>query len=501
MSSEADERTGLLSPDPMSASMVRKRSNLFAVTVVATIFFTGFGITLAPLIILQIRKICFDKYSYEQQAITGSCDFNKAQQENSSNQSLVVFWDLCLAILVSGKVGEFSDRFGRKKALIMCYLFFLVSFGFSMVLLSEKIHYNKLLWVVLRIIPGFVGSIKGVLGILRLYSIDIVPPAERVTALSVIIGTIFFGFAAGPMILALITSIYSDMMVLYVGFSFLLIAFLAAFFLPESHVPQSALTPSRLLRSLFSALRLLKVKSPQKQRKIWLLLVIDTITNSNLVSLAQLVMLFCTLYFHWGSSQIATLILVGGVSKAVSLVVLTPLYMAFLKRRGIFSESTELRNILSRADVLNIRLSIFMSILEVVIVVTTKRPIWIFLATILGSLLVINILTLHLGFVKLSFENVGLDLDSKIGELFGALALIENATVMIYTSSIMMLFSWTSTWAPKTVFVVMLSVLSVGFVCSLVLKDEEQDLKQSEVVGALEGSQNLLEIPEGELYA
>lgn len=500
-----------------------KKANLFKIYVVSLLYFVSFSSSTSSILILTISKICQDLCSYKPldsapllplfEAMNhttfrnSNCDSNKAQSINSSMQSMIMFAGALVNIAVAGKVGQLSDKHGRKVMLILCFLVFFVSRCLIALLLSPLLKFSVWLFIGFNLLESLSGGIKSMLGIFRSYVIDLVEPGERISALSIMLGTMFFGFAAGPLINSLVNKLSggNDFAAVFVSLTGILIAGLfLVFCVPETHFTHNKrlehqhqhqqqennsneMTIFGSIFKVFSSLKLfwirktpLNPKPLKKRLSVICLLAIDLITNSSMIATAATVILYCTLKFKWDTVQISYLVSYLGVVRTLQSFIIIPTYMRFMKSRGYLTPEDDHKESLTTIDLLNMRFATACSLIEAVLLVSAKGPAWIYAAVSIGSFSTINPSTIHSSIVKLCHENVvgkpG-SRDSKIGELFGAISLVENLSVMFISSTVIMVFSKTASVRANTCFVVVALLMTIAgvltwFVSSENVKDQ-----------------------------
>ncbi|GMM38158.1 hypothetical protein DASC09_054970 [Saccharomycopsis crataegensis] len=479
-----------------SKVLAHKKENLFKITLVSMMFFTAFGAAMSPLVTLQISKICRDLFSYGPDGNTNStglyythnCDAVKAQQVNSRVQSMFLILACLLAMLTAGKVGQLSDVHGRKKILSICLSFVALQASLMAFLLGDHVPFNFYVFVIAKSLDGAVGGIKAIIGIFRTYTIDLADPKDRVASLSVVGGSVYFGFAVGPIISAFISKVSggNDFYILYFEIiGILLTVIFLVIFVPETHYSHLKHHP-RSSKSIFHTFKCIKLfyipESRPRRIKVLLVLVINLIISGTLQTAGQAIVLWSTLKFHWGTAEIGSSLSFMGACRVINSFVTAPAYMKLLRSGGYISNSIESHNGLTKVDIFNIQFASVVTLLEVLIVLYADSEKWLYLAMAVGSFNVLSGSTIQTALVKLCHENItshgdieGGASDTKTGELFGALSLLETLFIMLMGSVVMITFSKTASTNPNFCFMLLFLMVLFAVVCGFFLIPDDGD--------------------------
>lgn len=519
---EEEEQSILLSE---SRILEHKKINLFIITVVSLLYFTSLASSISSTIVLTIRKICQDLCSYKLIGDDNNlsllnamdsfsvgktkCDSDRAQSINSSLTSILLFSSSLVNVIVAGKVGELSDKYGRKVMLIICCLVSLIARCLTALLLTSLVKFNVYLFIGFSLLESFTGGMKSMAGILKSYVIDLVEPEERIPALSVMTGTVLFGVAAGPLINNFANKISNgnDFVAVFGSLiGTLLVGILLIICVPETHfthnkrlehqhqhqhqLEQTRSSFSDIISALnffvkiFESLKLFWIRKtpsnpkPLKKRlSVLFLVAIDLITSSSMVTTIQTTVLYATLKFKWNTIQIGYLLSFVGILGSLQSFVIIPAYMKFMESRGYVTKGDGERKTLTFTDLFNLRFATTMYVIQSVLLVCARSPVWLYAAVTVGSFGTINQSTIHSCLVKLCSENVegrpGSN-DSRIGELFGAISLQENLSIMFISSTLMMVFSKTALSKANTCFILSSLLMIVAGVLTWLISSENR---------------------------
>lgn len=212
------------------------------------------------------------------------------------------------SLLATPLLGQVSDKFGRKRPLILCVL-------------GTALSYFSLLWgpyyivfLVSRIINGITW---GNFSILQAIISDLSPTAEQKTKSFWMMGALFgLGFIIGPLIWGLLVNSGLNRMFVFGGVLSLLDVFGLLFFLKETHPGDHEVKLHWFsLNTVYSVMR--------KPKYTYILLPFLLLTIA--VNIYQSVLsLYMNSSFGWDGKQIGLLFAGVGIISALNMVVLIP---------------------------------------------------------------------------------------------------------------------------------------------------------------------------------
>ncbi|KAK6205383.1 major facilitator superfamily domain-containing protein [Scheffersomyces amazonensis] len=401
---------------------------------------------------------------------TGTCDPTSAQLLLSNLQMSYSVCSGIITLIASGKIGPLSDQYGRRLFLITTVTMFFIG-RFSKFLLMY--HYNSLKFIPMVLLEILTNSAGGVLALVALsncYISDVVEPHERIYSLGLGIAALFIGLSSGPLIgnflLSLTTKISNNLLdgnstISHGEFSPLKFELLllfsavlfAVFILPESRsekarrksrslsissssslvLPLVEVEESKLQKFLqqinfLKPLNLLLlpdeiVNRQNKQRikrdraSVLLLVVADCVLTVTSMSLGEINILYGIFHFNWNQRDIGHLLAVGFATKATVLIILCPLI-----NHKILQKTFGFKVLKKQFDMVDFSMA------------------YIGLACEASGLLLLNFMpTTHTFFAGIMLSAFGslaspalnssiikFYPESKIGELFGAIALVKN---------------------------------------------------------------------------
>lgn len=522
------EHDGILMTESMV--FVSKKADLFKILTVSFLLFTAIGIGASSKVVLTLNRICVDLCSLED----GTCDAEESQRINSQVTSICMFLLALICLVVAGKIGEFSDKYGRKITLIISLTFLFTGKALcTYIIINGTYSFNVVLYVLAFCVDALFGGMKSFMSTIRAAAADISSEKDRVAALSSVMGSLFVGVAFGPTIYTILKKIFPNIgnviplyIELFIMFSLILVVML---FVREVHQTNSRLNLSMSITSLNNiesksifqhllettkALRLFRIKTviplfPEsendealkahnelahtKNTKIIILVINDCIIQGTLMSLTMVSMLYFTHVLEWNSADLSFFLMVTGITKAIQAFILIPSYNHFTTRytssEGLPSEIKSDK--LGSLDLFNLRAALFFMLLEICILSVAKDKAQVTFSILVGSFGLLGIPVSHHVLVKLCRSNIfsneiidgndeqhlddnDLTSDStKVGEFFGAVSLLENVSLMVINPTILWIYGATVKSLPQAPFIFAGSLI---LICNLLLWSIKSDL-------------------------
>ncbi|KAK3323452.1 major facilitator superfamily domain-containing protein [Cercophora scortea] len=177
-----------------------------------SLFTLAFGASLVPKLYLLIDLIC-TRYFADRSAADPDFVFtpivrggNNEQCQNADVQRQVAAFTLIISVMVGSlssitapKLGAFSDRYGRKRMMVICSFGGVV--GEVVTILAAKypetVHYNWILFG--SFFDGLSGSFTAGSVLSHSYTSDCTPPSKRGVSIGYLHSCLFTGLALGPL--------------------------------------------------------------------------------------------------------------------------------------------------------------------------------------------------------------------------------------------------------------------------------------------------------------
>ncbi|KAI8351164.1 major facilitator superfamily domain-containing protein [Blakeslea trispora] len=332
------EQTPLL--DGQKPTINKKKPSPWCI--IAPMFTVTFalGALMAPMIQFYTIVFCYKYYDTKKgPSLEGEndlpsledCAIPEVQAIVSKSQAIIMFLGYAACLLSAGFLGSLSDRKGRRLVILIS--------GFGNVILMIAylltIHYAHIFGISLLFIAPMIRGLLGGDNVLvvtaQAYISDCTSPTKRTIAFGHLVAAIFLGASVGPPLSSYIlketgsiTNIF--LMVLVVSLLFELYVF---FILPESHdfekfkVPQK--NASFLQRiNVFSALKILFHTSSEHANKHALALIAGVQFMLTLVMMPP-TLLYAMLVFGWTAYEGGLYISLAAFTRLLVMVFVLPL--------------------------------------------------------------------------------------------------------------------------------------------------------------------------------
>ncbi|KSA01442.1 uncharacterized protein AC631_02805 [Debaryomyces fabryi] len=384
-----------------------------------------------------------------------------------------------VTMFVQGKIGKLSDQYGRKPFLILILAVFLIARIFKFYVMYSHEYLRFGLMVATEIAGNLTGGSISLISLTNCYIADVVEPHQRIYSLGLGIACLFVGLSIGPILgnalLSLPELVHTNKETIldinmYMDISereylplkfeivavFLVLMFIV-FVMPESRsekarsksragsLSRSSLSvdvrpldieldqPSILTR-VVSAINFLKplkllllpnevapTLDPAKLRRMRIVIVIlvtvDCMLTAIGISLMEIYVLFGIYKFNWRSIEIGHSLAIACSSRAVILIILSPVITHKLLQKGL--RFKVLKNQFDMVDFSVCVLGFVFESIGLVVLSLAPSTTWFLIGMTLMSFGALASPSLNSAIIKFYPE-------SKIGELFGATSLLKN---------------------------------------------------------------------------
>lgn len=471
-----------------------KRPTVFGISSALLLNFTAMGVGMSAKVILLMNLIC--QYVMETQPTVDNCHDPSIQIEFSSLQSILALIAGVTCIIVSGKMGEFSDRFGRRPILIVIGITSVFAKIMIVYLLRPGAIYHKHFYMVCTALENLTGGNIVAVGVASSYITDIVEPHERIVSLGFMAGTLYGGLAIGPVLGTLVTKINGEAISAIYFELFLSILFLlvVTFFVTESrsiklrrksqstHLRRKASfasvssnTSSRYHQfqlwrvvDVFAPLKLLWLpKHPAQGFKprynLLILLFADVVCMLAGVAMVSTLILYATYRFDWATDEISYYVSMVGVSKAFCLYLVSPVILHLLRKTFKTKHYA-----IDKIDQSVISIALIFDSLGPLVIMAATRGGTLYASALFASLGALGGPSIQSTIVKYVSE-------TKTGEIFGAMALIKNGVVAIGPTIFLQIYSRTVSTKPKITFLITYIFFLVAIFLLLFLRSHDEE--------------------------
>ncbi|CCE78641.1 Piso0_000667 [Millerozyma farinosa CBS 7064] len=334
--------------------------------------------------VLSLKLAC---RSLAQKSPDGVCDPAETQVLLSNLFLITGLVSGSLRIFVSGKIGSWSDRYGRKPIISISILVSLLGrcLQFFVMWKFQTLQFG--LMIVSDMLYNFFGGVFTLMAMCNCYVTDVIEPHERIYSLGLSQASLYVGLSLGPIVGNLLLSLpyvvkphttasdvnQSNQIYAYeylpLQFEILVLVcvlLFAQFVLPESRShkarrksramsvsssvsslqePQAS-TIDRLMSNL-NFLEPLKLLLYPKEiayyennriykRQKWVVLnivILICVTLESLMAFTDVFALFGTYKFHWTSKNLGSFIITSSVTKTLVLIVVAPLFVQRLLQK------------------------------------------------------------------------------------------------------------------------------------------------------------------------
>lgn len=404
-----------------------------------------------------------------------------------------------LSAITSPKLGALSDRYGRKKLLLVTAAGMLTGEIITIFAAKypESFPFN---WILVGYaVDGLCGSFIVGMVLAHSYATDCTPPQKRNVAFGYFHGCLFTGIALGPIVAGyIIKGTNSVLSVFYValGCHLLFIVFLI-FFIPESlsKTRQAAAREKHRLEVIrlgpaadwinqiraFNLLEPLKILYPTGEgsssavrRNLLLLASVDTIVFSIAMSAMTVIVIYTNIQFGWGDFQSSKFVSIVNSSRVFCLIILLPIVNRLV--RGPSGTSRQKNSGSDNFDLSVIHLAIFFDTLGYLGFALSRSGTLFIVSGVVASVGGIGSPTLGSALTK----HVPPD---RTGQLLGATGLLHALARIIGPTIFNAIYSATVGKFRQTVFVCLAATFGLAFLCSWFIRPhvylDEQDVPDS----------------------
>lgn len=480
------------------------------VMIVAVVFLCclGLGFCILANVDLLLQLICRAQLSKE----TGHdfnfdfdaslCDKLKVQSELLDMQKKSSLVSGVISVVVSSKLGQLSDVYGRCRVLFLCVFFQLLSFGIRAFLLGPSLNfYKQYLFILCESIGALGGGLSGIRSISFAYLVDVVDEDKRIFSMGVLGAAMSIGISLGPIMSSLmikyffspIQTIYTTCVV-YIG----ILVFITCV-LPESRSERSrklsmADQESQFelrrvilqelgarnnvyrrvwenVKSFFTPMKLLYLpitqengkKSYRRRYTLLLLTAIDVLWNLCAVLAMITSALYAIYMFDWTSVELGFFISVTNAARLLVLLVLSPFVLQFANKT--FTANSKL---VDAVDLFMIKISFVAFFTSVIFMVLAHNSGMFVFAGVIDSFAAIFQPALSAATVKYA------PLES-VGALMGALSSVQGLVSLFGPAVFFSIYSLTVATQPRTYLYVTLGILVACGLILLSIRIEDDD--------------------------
>ncbi|KAK9353980.1 major facilitator superfamily domain-containing protein [Lipomyces doorenjongii] len=255
--------------------------------------------------------------------------------------------------LLAPKLGQLSDRLGRRSILMLCAVGPFVS-EIMLILIARSDSIYSYRWIPLAfIVEGLTGSVAALQLTCQAYASDCTPPARRAFVFGLFRACFFGGSAFGPAIGAFIIGVTGNLLSVFYMAMVLQVTFMlyVLFFLPESlsrdphaqdeeDVHESSPSARGTLRdrikkiNIFSSLRVLWPNDgirPVIKKNIAILATIEMMIAGCQTNSMTLILLYAEFVYGWSSITANYVVSFNGIGRALALLVILPMIMSAIR--------------------------------------------------------------------------------------------------------------------------------------------------------------------------
>ena len=395
-----------------------------------------------------------------------------------------------LSAFTSPKLGEISDRYGRRKIIAFAAIGPLI--GESLTILAarypDRISVN---WILLgQALDGLCGSFTAAMALTYAYTSDCTAPSKRAVAFAYFHGCLFGGIAIGPLISGYIVKSTGNILnVFYIALGcHAVFALFIGLVVPESLSKQrqmqarklrrekqdalnsrmdassglwptaiNVLNPSNMLAPLATLWPTNSGINPLVRRNIALLAAIDTIMFGVAMGAMNVIMLYAEYIFDWGTPETSVFLSIANLTRVTSLLVILPLIVRFF--RGPASKAVAKESGSDLLDLSIIRVSIAFDMLGYIGYAVVRMSA---LFIISGALAAVG----GMGSPTISSAMTKHVPPEKTGQLLGAMGLLHALARVVAPVIFSLIYSLTVGKFTQTVFVCLAATWGLAFFLS-----------------------------------
>ncbi|KAI9842329.1 MAG: hypothetical protein M1837_007321 [Sclerophora amabilis] len=488
-----------------------KRPSIFWILPPFLMFTLAFGGIFVPKVDLIVTLICKQHLADRQVDHTNHPLMPVIYGENNPQcnapevQSLVARFTLycnflsgILCAITSPKLGALSDRFGRRKIIVVGALGMFLSEVITIITATwpDQVSVN---WLLIGYsIEGLCGSFISAMAVAHSYATDCTPQAKRNEAFGYFHGSLFIGIAAGPVIAGYVVKATGQILsIFYIALAdHLIFIVVILFIVPESlskrrqvaarekhrirtsddaelnqrlsegkmfstHALKTAIKRANILAPLSILYPTGEGSSKALRRNLLLLSAVDTTTFGIGMGSMTIVIIYSKAMFHWDTSAMGNFVSIVSFGRVGMLLVALPLITRIVRGR---QKHTSQRNTGSdRLDLVLIRSALFFEVLGYLgYTLARSGPMFILAGVVtsiggIGSPTIQSTLTKHVP-------------SDRTGQLLGATGLLHALARVVSPTIFNLLYSVTVGKFTQTTFVCLTAAFGIAFMLACFIK-------------------------------
>ena len=395
-----------------------------------------------------------------------------------------------LSAVTSPKLGELSDRYGRRKVVAFAAIGSLIAETVT-IIAAKYPGTVSVNWILVGYaFDGLCGSFIAAMAIIFAYISDCTAPSKRAVAFGYFHACLFGGIALGPLISGFIVKATGNILnIFYIALAcHVVFVLFLGLVVPESLTKERQLQARRTRKekqhsrsvskdypdglwstatnmlaftNLFAPLGILwptgPGTNPKVRRNIALLAAIDTTMFGVAMGAMNVIMLYAEYIFDWGTPETSVFVSIANITRVISLLVILPLIVRVV--RGPASKAVVKESGSDLLDLSIIRVAIaFDTIGYIGYAVVRMGPLFIIsgaLAAIggMGSPTISSAMTKHVP-------------PDRTGQLLGALGLLHALARVVSPVIFSLIYSLTVGKLTQTVFVCLAATWGLAFFMS-----------------------------------
>ncbi|KAK4126197.1 MFS general substrate transporter [Parathielavia appendiculata] len=417
-----------------------------------------------------------------------------------------------LSSLTAPKLGSLSDRYGRKRIILVCAVGGILNEIITILAAKypETVPYQ---WLLLgSFFDGLTGSFTAGSVLSHAYTSDCTPPSKRSVAIGYLHSCLFTGLAFGPLIAGyLVESTGSLLSIFYIllGCHVFFVIFMALV-IPESLSPKkqlvarekharqqealgsapdcAGLAASRVpfagqINHLVHSVRTANPLAPldilfptgpgsaQLRRNFLLLAFIDMVTLGAAMSAGTVIVMYVEYMFEWGNLESSRFVSLTSMVRVVALSCVLPLINYFFRKRpaarrrreGLTPTGAERNRGADELDIWILRVALFSDVVGIGgYVFARSSAVFVACAVVtafggLGSATIQSAVSKHVP-------------PERVGQMLGAIGLLHSLARIIAPIVLNQLYAATVETFPQAFFVLLAVLFAVTLVASFFLK-------------------------------
>ena len=395
-----------------------------------------------------------------------------------------------LSAIISPKLGALSDRYGRKKLIIITSAGTLGTEILS-IIAGMNMETFKINWLLVGFaLEGICGSFIATMSLAHAYATDCTAPSQRSVAFGMYHGCLFIGIALGPILAGSIIKATGTVLSVFwvaMGIHLSFIMFITLI-VPESlsdrrqhaarekyrkeleEVGPALLWAQECSPNLYQMLRVGNLFEPLKilwptgpgtsfavRRNLALLASIDTIMFGVAMGSMSVVIYYTEYQFGWGNYETSKFISIVNSSRVISLLVILPLLTRIFRGGRNMSKLANTGS--DKFELYLIRVAVFFDTLGYLGYTLVRRPELMILSGSVAAIGGIGSPSLQAALTK----HVPAD---KTGQLLGASGLLHALARVVAPTIFNAIYSKTVGKFTQTVFVCLTATFGVAFLLS-----------------------------------